>query len=66
VIAPWYAFGESLCERDAHVFFSSCGGEHQRRLAVVVSANHCIFVTLLYEELLLLSVSEVVRGASSA
>jgi hypothetical protein len=65
-VGPWYAFGEPLGQRDAHVFFSGCGSEHQGRLAIVVSADHLIFMALLYEEFLLRSVSELVRGASSA
>jgi hypothetical protein len=53
-VVPGYAFWEAFRQRDAHVFFSSSGGEHQGRFRVVVSADALVFVALFNEKLLVL------------
>jgi hypothetical protein len=51
-VAPGNTFWEAFRESDAHVFFASGGGEHERGFEVVVAADHFGFVAAVNEEFL--------------
>lgn len=55
LVPPWDALWKSLRQHDTHLFFARHGCKHERRLPLIVPADHApavdILMALLYEKL---------------